>query len=69
MIKFISTIACVLLLYAIAYTVIDWLSLPLVAFNYDHQCQWVQVASKNGIERLACPEELPARYDYIYIGE
>lgn len=60
-------IASALLLYGLAVTVVDWLSLPLVAFNYDHECQWIQVPGVNGIERLECPTELPKRYDYIYV--
>ena len=65
--KYLYVLAMSLLLYGATITFIDWLSLPLVGFSYDHTCQWIQVPTASGIERLECPSELPKRYDYIYV--
>ncbi len=57
-----------LLFYAAAVVVVDWLSLPVVAFDYDGKCQWVQIATRHGLERVECPEVLPDRYDRIFVA-
>jgi len=66
MTKIILSTLLLLLGYAITVTAIDWLSLPVVAFNYEHECQWIQMAGESGIERHKCPTTLPKRYDWYY---
>lgn len=60
-------IVMALLIYGTAVTVVDWLALPLVAVNYDGECQWMQVPASHGVERLDCPDVLPDRYDRIFV--
>ena len=48
-----------------AWTIFDWLSLPLAGIDPDGECVWIEIAPD--FERRTCPAELPERYDGVHV--